>query len=190
MLLSQPFSELFPFWRCTNSYCTILHHSLNLSSVPSSTAPQVYVGAGLGFALCLCFGVGFLALASLTYQLFEGDNAPRPRTKATNVPGGTAIGGGQRKGIVLGTFGTVVCSCLFIRSLDEKDLLDLRNIDVMSPSHKESRYRTLEVWAKSGRWRCYGYKITKCAANMGRSPKSTGLEDDHMLIKPRMTSGT
>eukprot|EP00913_Durusdinium_trenchii_P009138 g8588.t1 len=35
---------------------------------------EVYVGAGLGFALCLCFGVGFLALASLTYQLFEGDN--------------------------------------------------------------------------------------------------------------------
>ena len=36
--------------------------------------PQVYVGAGLGFALCLCFGIGFLALASLAYNLFEGDN--------------------------------------------------------------------------------------------------------------------
>ena len=29
---------------------------------------EVYVGASLGFALCLLFGVGFLALASLTYQ--------------------------------------------------------------------------------------------------------------------------
>ena len=35
---------------------------------------EVYVGASLGFALCLLFGVGFLALASLTYQFFEGDN--------------------------------------------------------------------------------------------------------------------
>ncbi|OLQ14223.1 hypothetical protein AK812_SmicGene1709 [Symbiodinium microadriaticum] len=46
---------------------------------------EVYIGASLGFALCLLFGVGFLALASLTYQLlsrgtwkqfwlFDGDN--------------------------------------------------------------------------------------------------------------------
>lgn len=35
---------------------------------------EVYFGASLGFALCLLFGVGFLALASLTYQLFDGDN--------------------------------------------------------------------------------------------------------------------
>jgi hypothetical protein len=35
---------------------------------------QVWVGAGLGFALCLAFGIGFLALASLAYNLFEGDN--------------------------------------------------------------------------------------------------------------------
>lgn len=34
----------------------------------------VYVGASLGFALCLAFGIGFLALASLAYGLFEGDN--------------------------------------------------------------------------------------------------------------------
>jgi len=35
---------------------------------------EVYVGASLGFALCLAFGIGFLALASLAYGLFEGDN--------------------------------------------------------------------------------------------------------------------
>ncbi|CAL1167333.1 unnamed protein product [Cladocopium goreaui] len=35
---------------------------------------EVWVGAGLGFALCLAFGIGFLALASLAYNLFEGDN--------------------------------------------------------------------------------------------------------------------
>ncbi|CAJ1351815.1 unnamed protein product [Effrenium voratum] len=35
---------------------------------------EVYFGAGLGFLICLCFGVGFLALASLTFQLFQGDN--------------------------------------------------------------------------------------------------------------------
>ena len=32
------------------------------------------MGASLGFALCLAFGIGFLALASLAYGLFEGDN--------------------------------------------------------------------------------------------------------------------
>ena len=32
---------------------------------------EVYIGASLGFALCLLFGVGFLALASLTYQLLS-----------------------------------------------------------------------------------------------------------------------
>lgn len=35
---------------------------------------EVWIGASLGFALCLVLGIGFLALASLAYGLFEGDN--------------------------------------------------------------------------------------------------------------------
>merc|ERR1719316_1178625 len=35
---------------------------------------EVYMGALLGFAGCLIFGIGVLCAASLVYQAFEGDN--------------------------------------------------------------------------------------------------------------------
>jgi len=35
---------------------------------------EVYLGATIGFAGCIVFGVGVLCLASLVYQAFEGDN--------------------------------------------------------------------------------------------------------------------
>jgi len=34
---------------------------------------EVYLGAGLGFLVCIVLGVGFLALASFAYKLFSGD---------------------------------------------------------------------------------------------------------------------
>ncbi|CAE8620269.1 unnamed protein product [Polarella glacialis] len=35
---------------------------------------EVYVGACLGFLVCLCVGIGFLVLASMAFDLFEGDS--------------------------------------------------------------------------------------------------------------------
>mmetsp|Transcript_59327 Transcript_59327/g.143208 ORF Transcript_59327/g.143208 Transcript_59327/m.143208 type:complete len:303 (+) Transcript_59327:46-954(+) len=35
---------------------------------------EVYIGASVGFLLCMCIGVGFLALASLFRGLFKGDS--------------------------------------------------------------------------------------------------------------------
>jgi len=34
---------------------------------------EVYLGASLGFLVCMVLGIGFLALASLAYKLFSGD---------------------------------------------------------------------------------------------------------------------
>ncbi|CAE7492804.1 FTR1, partial [Symbiodinium necroappetens] len=42
---------------------------------------EVYIGASLGFALCLLFGVGFLALASLTYQMIYSKEAHERKMK-------------------------------------------------------------------------------------------------------------